>query len=61
MSCPYCGKDNYVPDYVVGNIEAYGSKTIRFGCKHCNKVVKAYGRRTVEIDNARTTNEESDW
>lgn len=61
MPCPYCGEIGYVPDYVLENVKAYGSKTVRFGCRKCNNVVEAYARRTVEIDRSRQTDEESDW
>ena len=61
MTCPYCGEKDFVPDYVVGNVAAYGSRTVRFGCKKCNNVVQAYARRTVEIERAQQTDKESDW
>ena len=61
MPCPYCNELLYVPDYVVANIEAYGSKVVRFPCKKCNKIIKAHGVRQAVIEYARKTEEESDW
>ena len=61
MKCPYCGKREYIPDYVVANIENYGSKTVKFRCLHCKKVVRAYGSRQVEFSNITQTDQPSDW
>jgi len=61
MPCPYCNEVRFVPDYVICNIDSYGPKVVRFACKKCNKVVKAYGIRQTVIENVRKTDEESDW
>ena len=61
MPCPYCGEIGYVPDYVAANIEAYGSKMVRFPCKKCHQIVKARGIRQVSIEYPEKTIEESDW
>jgi len=61
MQCPYCNKENFISDRVERSIESYGSSFVRFKCKHCNNVVKAYGKVTVRFSDIRKTNEEDDW
>ena len=61
MKCPYCKKEDFIPSYVSMNVECYGSKTVRFNCLHCKRVVKAYGSRYVEFSSIMKTDQESDW
>jgi len=61
IKCPYCNKEDFVPYFVTGNIDAYGSNSVNFKCNHCHKVVHAYGRRVVILTDIRQTDSQSDW
>lgn len=59
--CPYCNKENFIPDRVLNNVEAYGGRTYRFSCRHCEKIVKATFRLVLTIKNIEKTEESSDF
>lgn len=61
LGCPYCNKEDFIPDYVYGNIEAYGSRGVRFRCKFCQKVVSGIGQRIVRVSDIQKSDKEPMW
>lgn len=61
MKCPYCKKEDFIPDVVWMHTDAYGGGVKNFECEYCKKVVQVNTRREVFITNARKTENESDW
>ena len=61
MSCPYCKKPHFIPNYVWTNVESYGDKWVHFPCNNCGKIIEAFGKRTVLFDQFSKTDNKSDW
>lgn len=61
MLCPYCKKEDFVPEVVVAHTEAYGSGIKNFRCLHCQKVVRAVCSLRVFILDTQKTGSDSDW
>lgn len=61
--CPYCGKNNFIPDVVYTNVESYGSSWCRFKCIKCDGKVKLYIKRVCVVisETISKTTENLDW
>jgi hypothetical protein len=61
MKCPYCEKEDFIPEVVFHHTHIYGDGSKNFNCVHCHKVVKMHGRRRAVLENPQKTDNESDW
>ena len=61
LKCPYCKKENFIPEIVFRHTERYGEGRKNFKCNCCRKVVSTYCMVQVIIQKAEKTNSESDW
>ena len=61
LTCPYCGKEDFIPEVVWGHTEAYGAGIKNFACNNCGKIVQAKCYQRVVITDARKTDSISDW
>ena len=61
MKCPYCEKENFIPDVVSAHTESYGKGIKNFNCLHCKKVVKMNCKIRIVFSNPSKTNEDSYW
>lgn len=61
QKCPYCEKENFIPDVVFRHVEAYGDTIHNFRCLHCDNVVKASFHIVINVDDPVKTKEEGDW
>lgn len=61
MNCPYCNKQNFIPNVCFINTENYGSSFHNFPCMHCGKIVKAYFQRKSVVYKPIKTDQESDF
>lgn len=61
MKCPYCNAEDFVPGYVILNVENYGSKVCNFPCYECGEIINAFIKRTTTVRNASKTTQKSDW
>lgn len=61
MKCPYCGKEDFIPEVVYQHTESYGGGFKRFRCLHCEEVVKVFCSLRVIVVDPQKTKDESDW
>lgn len=61
MLCPYCKKEDFVPEVVFRHTESYGGGNKNFRCIYCGNVVNARCAVKIVITNAKQTDNDSDW
>ena len=60
--CPYCGKENCIPEVAKTNVECYGSNQFNVDCIHCGKRVWTRIERYSIVRDVRvSTAKSSDW
>jgi len=59
--CPYCNKNDFIPEYVTRNVERYGGGVLNFSCEHCGEIVKASFRIIIEVNEISESTEENDF
>lgn len=62
MRCPWCDRDNFIPEVVILNAEYYGGGSVHVECYHCRKVVQVVLERLVKCVSAeKSDRKRDDW
>ena len=62
MKCPYCSKEDCIPDVAYTHAEHYGSEVSYPRCLFCRKVIQVYMIRRVTVEKIEKTGRKiSDW